>query len=66
MIVVLKNKICKCYFRFLRNMPKDLKNTNYHRYLLYINKKCCRCRYCINIFTIKESYYLEKLKISPI
>lgn len=28
-MVILKNRICKCYFAFLRNMPKDLKNTNY-------------------------------------
>lgn len=64
-MVVLKNTIFKCYFKFLRNIPKRLKNTKYHKYLLYTNKRYCKCKYCINIF-VKESYYLEKLKISPI
>lgn len=65
-MVALKIKVLKCYFIFLRNMPRTLKNTRYHKDLLYINRKYCRCKYCVSIFAIKENNYLEKFKISPI
>lgn len=65
-MVVFKNKVYKCYFNFSRNIPNNLKNTKYHKYILNINRKYCKCKYCVNIFMIKENKYIESLKISPI
>jgi hypothetical protein len=65
-MTVLKNTVFKCYFKVLRNMPRELKNTKYHKNLSYTNRRYCRCKYCINIFNVKENYYLEKFKITPI
>lgn len=65
-MVVLKNKVYKCYFKFSRNIPNNIKKTKYYKYILDINRKYCKCKYCVNIFNIKEDKYLESLKIGPI
>lgn len=64
-MVVLKNNIYNCYFKYLKSIPKNLRNIRYFNYQLYISKKYCKCKYCNNILIMKRNSYLEKFKLIP-
>lgn len=48
-MVVLKNKISYCYFKYLSSIPIYQRNTPNYKCQLNMTKKYCRCKICKRI-----------------
>ena len=55
-MVVLKIKIYKCYFKYLNNVPKELRKLSYYKYQININKTFCTCKICDKILLKRYSF----------